>query len=150
MVANDLYQCRTLSHRLAKLFPLLSFVPKGAGRPENAPAEVGVVANVVRAVVRAIRIAVRRGTVLVVVHPSRASRTRRNKSGKRPAHPEPLAVVHTHRHNGNAPFSRFYGKLCVHIFTSKNSFRLFRYPFGLSYQRRPLSYRRRPVSIATQ
>ena len=68
--------------QVGKTFSFASFVPKGAGRPENAPAEVGVVANVVRAVVRAIRSTVRRGTVLVVVHPGRAGRTWRSISGK--------------------------------------------------------------------
>ena len=52
-------------------------MPQGAGRREHAPAEVAVVADVVTAVVRTVRGTVRRGTVVVVVHPGRARRTPR-------------------------------------------------------------------------
>ena len=92
-----LTKCHTLSHRLAKLLPKgRSFVPQGAGRPENAPAEVRVIAHVVTAVVRAIRRTIRRGTVGVVVHPGRARR--RPETNPDTIAPNPGTWVHTHRH----------------------------------------------------
>ena len=72
------------------------FVPQGAGRPEHAPAEIGVVANVVATVVRTIRRTIGRGTVLVVVHPGRTRRQAEKHSGKPTPRAEPRTREPTH------------------------------------------------------
>ena len=66
----------TFSHLQSVHLPLVpqvskTFVPKGAERPEQRPAEFAVVLNVVRAVVRTVVRAIGRRTVVVVEHPRR-------------------------------------------------------------------------------
>ena len=120
-------------------------MPKGAGRPENAPTEVDVVANVVTAVVSAIRTTVRRGTVVVVVDPGRARRTWRNKSGKTHAH-RTGSRVHTHRHCRRCtPFPLVVGNLDHFAYCKKLLFLcfiLFFYYPASGYPSAPLRSRR--------
>jgi hypothetical protein len=104
-----------------------SIMPKGAGRPEDAPAEPGVVSDVVTAVVRTIRRTFGRRTVRVVVHPSRPNRNRRKKlKGDSWEYGRPVTRVHTHRHYDGAPNSRF---LIGNPDFDKNVFCFSFYPF---------------------
>ncbi len=61
---------RTLSRRLAKLYPI-QIPAQGAEAREQRGPESGIVLDVVRTVVRAIVRAISRGTVVVVEHPRR-------------------------------------------------------------------------------